>query len=211
MSEPTPDGSLKADAPRAGHRVAFSECSMAPTAIVLHGTTRAGKSSIAKALQASAPVPAFHISLDAFVTMSNRRDMRSDAERDQAYGIHCENLRSTLAGVARTQFDITLDLVLRDQVELDACLQALRGRPTYLVRVPVSSQACHPRQSSNQCLLPARFRAGRNPRTPGGRSGNAMIKRAAVAPRSRRIVMLHHFARKAVTGSALRHWTKRTC
>lgn len=58
---------------------------MAPTAIVLHGTTSAGKSSIAKALQATAPVPAFHISLDAFVTMSNRRDMRSDAERAQAY------------------------------------------------------------------------------------------------------------------------------
>ena len=42
---------------------------MAPTAIVLHGTTSAGKSSIAKALQATAPVP--------------------------AYSIHCENLRAT--------------------------------------------------------------------------------------------------------------------
>ena len=108
---------------------------MAPTAIILHGTTSSGKSSIAKALQATAPVPAFHISLDAFVTMSNRRDMRSDAERGQAYGIHCENLRSTLARVAHTQFDIVLDLVLRDQTEMDACLQVLRGRPTYVVRV----------------------------------------------------------------------------
>ena len=42
MREPTPDGSLKADAPQAGHRVAFSECSKAPAAIVLHGTTGAG-------------------------------------------------------------------------------------------------------------------------------------------------------------------------
>jgi chloramphenicol 3-O phosphotransferase len=67
---------------------------MSPDTIVLHGTTSAGKSSIAKALQATAPVPAFHISLDAFVTMSNRRDMRSDHERDQAYEMHCENLRS---------------------------------------------------------------------------------------------------------------------
>jgi len=108
---------------------------MAPTAIVLHGPTSAGKSSLANALQATAPVPAFHVSLDAFVTMSNRRDMRSEAERDQAYGIHCENLRATLAGVVQTPFDIVLDLVLRDEPEMAACLNVLRGRPTYVVRV----------------------------------------------------------------------------
>ncbi len=108
---------------------------MTPTAIVLHGTTSAGKSSIARALQASAPVPAFHICLDAFVTMSNRRDMRSDAERSQAYGIHCDNLRSTLARLVQTHFDIVLDLVLRDEAGMEACLRVLRRRPTYVVRV----------------------------------------------------------------------------
>ena len=36
---------------------------MEPTAIVLHGTTSSGKSSLAKALQVTAPVPAFHITL----------------------------------------------------------------------------------------------------------------------------------------------------
>ena len=108
---------------------------MQPTAIVLHGTTSAGKSSLAKALQATAPVPAFHISLDAFATMSNRGDMRSDEERLQAYQLHCENLRSTLARVADTPFDIILDLVLRDEAELDACLQVLCRRSVYTVRV----------------------------------------------------------------------------
>jgi chloramphenicol 3-O phosphotransferase len=106
-----------------------------PTAIILHGPTSAGKSTIAKALQATAPVPAFHVSLDVFVTMSNRRDMRSDEERDQAYHLHCENLRSTLARLAATQFDIILDLVLRDEAELKATLDALAGRPTYLIGV----------------------------------------------------------------------------
>ena len=51
---------------------------MPPTAIVLHGTTSSGKSSIAKALQAGSKTPVFHISLDSFVCMSNRGDMRSD-------------------------------------------------------------------------------------------------------------------------------------
>jgi chloramphenicol 3-O phosphotransferase len=108
---------------------------MTPTAIVLHGPTSAGKSSLAKALQASASAPAFHISLDAFVTMSNRRDMRTDAERAQAYDIHCDNLRSAVARVVRTHFDIILDLVLQDESQMDACLNVLRVRPTYLVRV----------------------------------------------------------------------------
>ena len=108
---------------------------MPPTAIVLHGPTSAGKTTLAKALQATSPVPAFHISLDAFVTMSNRRDMRSDAERAEAYKLHCENLRATLARIARTDFDIILDLVLRDEAELQACLQELKGRATYLIGV----------------------------------------------------------------------------
>jgi len=108
---------------------------MQPNAIVLHGPTSSGKSSLAKALQANAALPAFHISLDAFVTMANRGDMRSEQERELAYRIHCENLRSTLARVVETDFEVILDLVLRDTVELDACLRVLSPRPTYVVRV----------------------------------------------------------------------------
>lgn len=85
-------------------------------------------------------MPAFHISLDAFVTMANRDDMRSEQERDLAYHIHCENLRSTLARVVKTDFEIILDLVLRDTVEFDACLRVLSPRTTYVVRIwaPIS-------------------------------------------------------------------------
>jgi len=108
---------------------------MQPSAIVLHGPTSAGKTTLAKALQATSPVPAFHISLDAFVTMSNRRDMRNDEERAKAYKLHCENLRSTLARIAQTDFDIILDLVLRDEEELQACLRLLSGRATCVIGV----------------------------------------------------------------------------
>ena len=108
---------------------------MQSNAIVLHGPTSSGKSSLAKALQANAAVPAFHISLDAFVTMANRGDMRSEQEREVAYHIHCENLRATLARVVQTDFEIILDLVLRDTAELAACLRVLSPRPTCVVRV----------------------------------------------------------------------------
>src|SRR5688572_24571674 len=72
--------------------------------------------------------------------MANRGDMRSEEERELAYQIHCENLRSTLARVVKTDFEIILDLVLRDTVEFDACLRVLSTRPTCLVRVwaPIS-------------------------------------------------------------------------
>ena len=61
--------------------------------------------------------------------------MRSDEERARAYKLHCENLRSTVSRIARTEFDIILDLVLRDEGELQACLKALSGRATYLIGV----------------------------------------------------------------------------
>jgi chloramphenicol 3-O phosphotransferase len=119
---------------------------MQPTAIVLHGPTSAGKTTLAKALQATSAVPAFHVSLDAFVTMSNRRDMRSDGERAEAYKLHCENLRSTLTRIVQTEFDIILDLVLRDEAELQACLTALSGRPTYIIGVSAPLQVLEARE-----------------------------------------------------------------
>jgi chloramphenicol 3-O phosphotransferase len=105
---------------------------MSAIAIVLHGTTSAGKSSVARALQANAPTPVFHIAMDAFACMSNRGDMRSDAERDQAFRLHCRSLQSTLRNVAASQFDIVLDLVLRDEQEFASCLSALSPRPTFV-------------------------------------------------------------------------------
>ena len=108
---------------------------MASTAIVLHGPTSAGKSSIATALQDSSNVPVFHITLDAFVEMSRRRDMRSAEELDQALAIHHLNLQSTLRRVTRSHFEIVLDLVLRDTVALERCIAALSPRRTFVVGV----------------------------------------------------------------------------
>ncbi|HDR8937571.1 chloramphenicol phosphotransferase CPT family protein [Burkholderia vietnamiensis] len=108
---------------------------MMPIAIVLHGPTSAGKSSLARALQDSAETPTFHITLDAFVEMSRRRDMRSDKELNQALQIHYWNLQSTLRRVAESHFDIILDLVLRNDDEFDACLAVLASRPTFVIGV----------------------------------------------------------------------------
>ncbi|OYU12488.1 MAG: hypothetical protein CFE38_05515 [Comamonadaceae bacterium PBBC1] len=108
---------------------------MNPAAILLHGPTSAGKSSLAQALQDCASVPAFHVSLDAFVTMSRRRDMRNAEDVAEAYRTHCENLRSTLARLAETRFEIIFDTVLRQEFELEKCLRILAVRPLYQIHV----------------------------------------------------------------------------
>lgn len=108
---------------------------MKPVAILLHGPTSAGKSSLAQALQDCSLVPSFHVSLDAFVTMSRRRDMRDAQEVADAYQIHCENLKSTLKRVAQTRFEIVFDTVLRNEEVLDECLRILAVRPLYQIHV----------------------------------------------------------------------------
>jgi len=118
---------------------------MRPTAIVLHGPSSSGKSSLAEALQAASPNPAFHISLDAFVTMTRLRTM-SEAQDREAYAIHCENLRTALKRVVATRFDIIVDLVLRDQAEFEACLNALAGRPTYAIGVQAPLEVLEARE-----------------------------------------------------------------
>jgi len=61
--------------------------------------------------------------------------MRSADEERQAYQIHCDNLRSVLGRLVQSQFEIIVDLVLRDESELQACFGVLSARPMYLVGV----------------------------------------------------------------------------
>ncbi len=90
----------------------------------------------------------FHISLDAFVEMSRRRDMRSEKELDQALSLHHLNLQSTLRRVAASHFDIVLDLVLRDTPALDACIAALSPRYTVVVGVSCPLSVLERRESA---------------------------------------------------------------
>lgn len=61
--------------------------------------------------------------------------MRSPDEVRQAYDVHCENLRSSLARLVDTPFEILVDLVLRDEKQLQDTFRVLSGRPMYLVGV----------------------------------------------------------------------------
>ena len=72
--------------------------------------------------------------------------MRSPEEQQAAYRLHCENLRSTLRRLLDTDFEIVLDTVLRDEAELQACLNILSARPVYLVGVSASLSTLEQRE-----------------------------------------------------------------
>lgn len=72
--------------------------------------------------------------------------MRSPEEVRQAYHLHCENLRSALTRVANTQFEIIVDLVLRDETELQDTFRVLFSRPMYLVGVQAPLEVLEERE-----------------------------------------------------------------
>ena len=120
---------------------------MPPIAIVLHGTTSAGKTSIARALQESATTPTFHVPMDAFACMSTRRHMRSDAERDEAFRLHCKCFRAAIRELVDSQFDLVLDLVLRDEAEFEACLASLSPRQVFVIGIYAPIEVLEERES----------------------------------------------------------------
>ena len=91
--------------------------------------------------------------------------MRSPEEVRQAYHVHCENLRSVLARLVNTQFEIIADLVLRDETELRDTFRVLSGRPMYLVGVRAPLEVLEERErlredrgtgmAREQCANPA--------------------------------------------------------
>jgi len=73
--------------------------------------------------------------------------MRSAEEQRLAYRIHCENLRSTLRRLVATDFEIILDTVLRDEGELQACLDVLSARPLCLAGIKAPLETLEHRES----------------------------------------------------------------
>lgn len=76
--------------------------------------------------------------------------MRSSDEQRLAYRLHCENLRSTLRQLVDTDFEIILDTVLRDEAELQECLDVLSARPLCLVGIRAPLGTLEQRESQRE-------------------------------------------------------------
>lgn len=120
---------------------------MQPIAIVLHGTSSSGKSSLATALQKASPKPIFHVNFDAFECMTEYANFEASADRSDVWKIHCHNVRSTLITHAESRFDLVFDTVLRDQKAFDYFMLALcQRRPTFAIGVSCDLEVMEKRE-----------------------------------------------------------------
>ncbi len=128
---------------------------MTPDVILLNGTSSAGKSSIARALQRRAGIPLYHVSLDTFTDMFLWDAIPDPGERQRCHEIGVDNFHRALALFAAGSFGMVVDHLILGPEWNTATQKALAGRRVHFIGV--------------QCPLPvllARERA-RPDRAPG--------------------------------------------
>jgi chloramphenicol 3-O phosphotransferase len=150
---------------------------MMPTAqiIILNGTSSAGKSTIAKALQNILDQPYLHIGIDSYIFAMPRRYLNlplwSEIQEyiytgDEITGIKFGNLghalfaamHESVAGLARAGFGVIVDHVLLDDALLQNCRETLAGLPVWFVGVccPLSVLEQRERERKDRTLGQAR-------------------------------------------------------
>ena len=108
---------------------------MRSIAIVLNGTSSAGKTSIAKALQRLSPIPVLHASVDTFLGMLYWPTIGADEERKECIHICVANFHATLATFAANPFVLVVDHVFEQHAWFEECKKALQQKKTYFVGV----------------------------------------------------------------------------
>jgi chloramphenicol 3-O phosphotransferase len=104
-------------------------------AIILNGTSSAGKTSIAKAIQRLSSEPFIHISLDDFTEMFRwdaieSAEMRKACHRHSISSLH-QSIRVLLSG----QFPGVIDHVFEQDAWYEDCLAALEDHQVFVVGV----------------------------------------------------------------------------
>ena len=107
---------------------------------VLNGTSSSGKSSLARALQASMGRPIQHLQLDAFRRMEPNDYWEAWHEQDPAlvalkHAALCRAMHAALAEYARHGVDVVFDTVLWHREDWRYLLEDLDGLSVYLVGV----------------------------------------------------------------------------
>jgi chloramphenicol 3-O phosphotransferase len=85
---------------------------MAPDIILLNGTSSAGKSSLARALQRQAGIPLLHASLDTFTDMFLWEAVADEADRRACHATGVKNFHAALALFAAGPFGVVVDHLL---------------------------------------------------------------------------------------------------
>lgn len=108
---------------------------MNPDVILLNGTSSAGKTSLAHALQRRAGIPLYHASLDTFTDMFLWKAITDPAERQRCHGIGVDNFHRALALFAAGNYGLVVDHLILGPEWDKATRAALAGRRVHFIGV----------------------------------------------------------------------------
>jgi len=103
--------------------------------ILLNGTSSAGKSSLARALQRRAGIPLLHASLDTFTDMFLWDAVTDPAERSRCHAAGVDHFHRALAMFAAGPFGIIVDHLILGPEWNTATWAALAGRRVHFIGV----------------------------------------------------------------------------
>ena len=108
---------------------------MNSVAIVLNGTSSAGKTSLAKALQQQVLTPTLHAEIDTFLGMFDWSVMVTNEQKKECLNVCVENFHANLAILATNPFLLIVDHVFEQYAWFEACQKALRHKETYFIGI----------------------------------------------------------------------------
>ena len=108
---------------------------MNPDVILLNGTSSAGKSSMARALQRRAGIPLYHASLDTFTDMFLWEAITDPAERQRCHASGVDNFHRALALFAAGSYGLVVDHLILGPEWDQATRAALAGRRVHFIGV----------------------------------------------------------------------------
>lgn len=105
------------------------------TAILLNGTSSAGKTTLATALQKAMPEPLLYVSNDKFIFMTPEHVLKDDAMRPKVLLPLLSAFHRSLPLIAACGFPMIIDHVIERWDWMDEIAEALRGFDVYFVKV----------------------------------------------------------------------------
>ena len=104
-------------------------------AILLNGTSSAGKTTLATALQKAMPEPLLYVSNDKFIFMTPEHVLKDDAARPKVLLPLLSAFHRSLPLIAGCGFPMVIDHVIERQDWMEEIAEALRGFDVFFVKV----------------------------------------------------------------------------
>lgn len=118
--------------------------------VILNGTSSAGKTSIARALQARSPRPFLHAALDTFTDMFLWSAITHAETRGRCHAVGVANFHRTLPLLTSGEFPVVVDHVFERPEWFNDCRAALAGKTQLWVGVKCPMEILRAREAARK-------------------------------------------------------------